>query len=233
MTAASFTSAGFKRGFLEGIGLLPGMVAFGIVFGVLAGQVGISLFGATVMSTFVFAGTAQLLALHSWGATDLVVAVVVAVVAMNARYILFGAALQPWMRGLSPWIAYSALFFLVDPNWATAMRERDEGRRDAAVFMGMGIACLFGWVLGTVAGAGFGQLLGDTRRLGLDFFLPGFFLSLACGFWKGRQDVLPLVVGGLVAVIFERLFGGSWHILAGGLVGSLVAAFAPRKAVAP
>jgi 4-azaleucine resistance transporter AzlC len=226
----AFTAAGFKRGFLEGLGLIPGMVAFGIVFGVLAEQVGISVLGAAAMSVFVFAGTAQLLALHSWAATDLVVAATVAVVAMNSRYVLFGAAMQPWMRGLSPWIAYSSLFFLVDPNWAAAMKERDEGRRDVAFFVGMGLSCMIGWVAGTVAGAGFGSLLGDTRRLGLDFFLPAFFLSLACGFWKGRSDLAPLLIGGVVAIAVDHFLGGSWHVLVGGLAGSLFVAFNPFEA---
>ena len=226
--SATFTAAGFRRGFIEGIALLPGMVAFGVVFGVLAGQVGISILGAASMSVFVYAGTAQLLALHSWGAPDLLIAVVVAVVAMNSRYVLFGAAMQPWMRGLSPWIAYSSMFLMVDANWATAMQERDAGRRDVAVFTGMGLGCGVGWLAGTIVGTGFGQLLGDTYRLGLDFFLPAFFLSLACGFWKGRADVLPLVIGGVVAILFDRFVGGSWHVLAGGLAGSLAAAFLPR-----
>lgn len=224
---ASFTADGMRRGFREGVGLLPGMVAFGLVFGVLAERTGISVGGATAMSVFVFAGTAQLLALHSWAATDLLVASIVAVVAMNARYFLFGAAMQPWMRGLPPWITYPSLFLLVDPNWAAAMRERDEGRRDAAFFVGMGLAILVGWIAGTVAGAGFGDLLGDTRRLGLDFFLPAFFLSLACGFWKGRSDIVPFVIGGAVALASQRLLGGSWHILLGGFFGSMAVAFLP------
>lgn len=228
--SATFTAAGFRRGFIEGVALLPGMVAFGVVFGVLAGQVGISILGAASMSVFVYAGTAQLLALHSWHAPDLLIAVVVAVVAMNSRYILFGAAMQPWMRGLSPWIAYPSMFLMVDANWATAMQERDAGRRDVAVFAGMGLGCGVGWLAGTIVGTGFGQLLGDTYRLGLDFFLPAFFLSLACGFWKGRADVLPLVIGGAVAIVFDRFVGGSWHVLAGGLAGSLAAAFLPRPA---
>ncbi|WP_051094219.1 AzlC family ABC transporter permease [Kaistia granuli] len=227
--SATFTAAGFRRGFLEGLALLPGMIAFGVVFGVLAGQVGISILGAASMSLFVYAGTAQLLALHAWGAPDLLFAVLVAVVAMNARYVLFGAAMQPWMRGLSPWIAYPSMFLMVDANWATAMQERDQGRRDVAVFVGVGFGCMVGWMAGTIAGAGFGQWLGDTRRLGLDFFLPAFFLSLACGFWKGRGDLLPLILGALVAVLFERFVGGSLHVLAGGLAGSLAAAFLPRK----
>lgn len=230
--SAQFTREGFARGFLEGLGLLPGMIAFGLVFGVLADGVGMSIFGATAMSVFVFAGTAQLLALHSWGATDMLVAALVAVVAMNARYLLFGAAIQPWMRGLSPWIAYPSLFLLVDPNWATAMRERDAGRHDVAVFVGMGLACMVGWVAGTIAGAGFGHLLGDPRRLGLDFFLPAFFLSLTCGFWKGRADLLPFAIGAAVALVSDRFVGGSWHVLAGGLAGSLAAAFLPTQKAA-
>ncbi|MBN9431089.1 MAG: AzlC family ABC transporter permease [Bosea sp.] len=227
--ASRFTRDGFMRGFMEGIGLLPGMIAFGAVFGVLAEGVGLPVVGATAMSAFVFSGTAQLLAVHSWGAPDLLLATVVAVVAMNARYVLFGAAIQPWMRGVSPWIAYPSLFLLVDPNWATAMRERDAGRHDVAVFIGMGAACMVGWLAGTIAGAGFGGLLGDPRRLGLDFFLPAFFLSLACGFWKGRGDLLPFAIGAAVAFVFDRYVGGSWHVLAGGLAGSLFAAFMPRK----
>lgn len=231
--SASFTGAGFRRGFMEGIALLPGMIGFGVVFGVLAGAVGISVAGASAMSVFVFAGTAQLLALHSWTAGDALVASIVAVVAMNSRYVLFGAALQPWMRGAPRPLAYASLFLLVDPNWAAAMRERDMGRHDIAVFAGMGLGCMVGWLLGTVAGAAFGQLLGDTRRLGLDFFLPAFFLSLACEFWRGRSDLLPLLVGAGVAVFFDRFVGGSWHVLAGGLAGSLAAAFRPGQRFAP
>ena len=227
MTNGYFTRAGLRRGFMDGIALLPGMIGVGMVFGVLAATVGLSIGGATVMSVFVFAGTAQMLAMHSWGAGDVVIASIIAVVAMNARYVLFGAALQPWMRGAPPLLAYASLFVLVDPNWATAMRERDAGRRDIAVFFGMGLGCMVGWVLGTAAGAAFGQMLGDTRRLGLDFFLPAFFLALACGLWRGRTDLLPLIVGGGVALLSERYIGGSWHVLAGGLAGSLAAALRP------
>ena len=227
-----FTRGGFSRGLIEGLALLPGMIAFGLVFGVLAEGVGFSVGGATAMSLLVFSGTAQLLALHAWGGADMMVAVLVSVVAMNARYVLFGAAIQPWMRGASPWIAYPSLFLLVDPNWAAAMRERDAGRHDIAVFVGMGAGLMIGWLAGTIAGAGFGQLLGDPRRLGLDFFLPAFFLSLACGFWKGRADLVPFVIGAGVALAFEHFVGGSWHVLAGGLAGSLTAAFWPRKAAA-
>ncbi|MBB3932946.1 putative branched-subunit amino acid permease [Kaistia hirudinis] len=227
-----FTRDGFRRGFMEGMALLPGMIGFGVVFGVLAGSVGFTVLGASAMSVFVFAGTAQLLALHSWGGSGTLLAAVVAVVAMNSRYILFGAALQPWMRGAPPLLSYASLFLLVDPNWAVAMRERDMGRRDIAVFVGMGVASMICWLLGTIAGSAFGQLLGDTRRFGLDFFLPAFFLSLACDFWKGRDDVMPFVAGGLVAVMFDRYVGGSWHVLGGGVAGSLAGAFWPRRRAA-
>ena len=224
--SATFTRAGFRRGFVEGLPLTPGMVAFGLIYGVLAAKAGVSLVAATTASIFVFAGTAQLLALQSWNSPDVLVASIVAVLAMNARYVLFGAAMQPWMRGLPAHIAYPSLFLLVDTNWAAAMKEREEGRRDVAVFVGLGAAFTIGWVAGTMAGAGFGNLLGDARRLGLDFFLPAFFFVLACGFWKGKADLVPLLVGGGIAVAVDRIGGGSWAVLAGGVAGSVIGAFA-------
>ncbi|MBB5752995.1 AzlC family ABC transporter permease [Prosthecomicrobium pneumaticum] len=227
--SAIFTRAGFRRGFLEGLPLTPGMAAFGLIYGVLAAKAGVGVVTAGVASVVVFAGTAQLLALHSWNSPDVLVASLVAVLAMNARYFLFGAAMQPWMRGLPPHIAYPSLFLLVDANWAAAMKEREEGRNDVAVFVGLGTAFMLGWTAGTLAGAGFGGLLGDTRRLGLDFFLPAFFFVLACGFWKGKADLVPLLVGGGIALAVDAVGGGSWHVLAGGLAGSVAGAYARRR----
>src|SRR5690606_23566288 len=130
---ATFTVTGFARGLRDGIPFSPGIVAFGIVFGILAVEAGLTPWSATVMSTVVYAGTAQMLALQSWHNAGLIT-VILAVFAMNARYVLFGAAVRPWMRGLPGWIVYPSLFLLVDLNWMQAMREQAAGRRDAGQF---------------------------------------------------------------------------------------------------
>src|SRR5512145_2393354 len=65
-----------------------------------------------------------------WGTPVPLIGVLVATLAINARYVLMGAALRPWFAGL-PWArAYGSLFVMGDGNWALATRERAAGRID-------------------------------------------------------------------------------------------------------
>lgn len=219
---AIFTFDAFKRGLREGIPFAPGIFAFGIVFGVLAMEAGLTPWGATVMSTVVYAGTAQLLSLQSWHGAGLTT-VVAAVFAMNARYVLFGAAVRPWMRGLPAWIAYPSLFLLVDLNWMEAMREQKEGRHDVGHFVGVGLTLMIVWVIATIVGVVVGSGI-DPRAFGFDFFLTAFFLILATSMWRGPADILPAAISGIVAVVLQKIGWGNSSIFLGALAGSLFAA---------
>ena len=64
--ATTFTSAGVRRGFLQGQPLAPGAFIYGMVFGVLASERGLAWLEALLMSVFVYSGSAQLAALHGW-----------------------------------------------------------------------------------------------------------------------------------------------------------------------
>src|SRR3546814_4352109 len=55
-----------------------------------------------VMSTLVFAGAAQFAALDLWGTQIPLFTLMVAVFAINARHLLMGATLYPWLRKLPP-----------------------------------------------------------------------------------------------------------------------------------
>ena len=52
----TFTTAGAVRGARAVVPILPGVVAFGLVYGFLAGERGLSLLEIGLMSTVVFAG---------------------------------------------------------------------------------------------------------------------------------------------------------------------------------
>lgn len=219
---ARFTLAAVGRGLREGLPFAPGIVAFGLVFGILAVEAGLTPWAATLMSATVYAGTAQMLSLQSWHNAGLIT-VVLAVLAMNARYVLFGAALRPWMGGLPGWIAYPSLFLLVDMNWMQAMREQAAGRHDAGNFVGIGLTLMVAWVAATAVGAALGSGI-DPRALGLDFFLTAFFLILAVSLWRGTADVLPMLVAGAVALILQTIGWSDASIFLGALAGSLSAA---------
>ena len=79
--------------------LAPGVALYGLVFGVLAGERSLSWLYAMLMSTFVYSGSAQLAALQNLSQSALVLPIVATILVMNARYVLYSAAIQPWLAG--------------------------------------------------------------------------------------------------------------------------------------
>src|SRR6202000_2653054 len=94
------------------------------------------------MSTLVFGGSAQLVALEVWhepitAAMVLSLATVTAIV--SSRLLLMSATLRPWLVGLPPWQAYAALATNVDASWLIALRYRATGGSDVSIFVGAGL----------------------------------------------------------------------------------------------
>lgn len=231
--APPFTLAGAVTGAQAALVVSPAIVVFGGTFGMLAATQGIGLWEATLMSAVVCAGTAQFAALQLW--TDPVswVTVGIASLVMNARYVLLGATLRGWFANLPAAKAYLSMFMMYDGNWATATRDHAKGYRDAAHLIGGGIVMCTIWTLATMSGHAFGGLVGDPRAFGLDFVITAFFAAMSITFWRGRSDAVPVVVAVAAAVVVDRLLPGPWYIVAGAVLGSLVAAirFVPAAGV--
>ncbi len=228
MHQISFIWSGLRTGVVAGAPFTAGVLPYGIAFGVLAGQAGLDLQAATAMSVTVFSGSAQFVALQVWSDPIPLAALLFAAFAMNARYVLYGAMLRPHLAGLSPARAYGSLFFMNDANWALLVKQGGSGRWDGAFLFGSGLIIYLSWVIGTVLGGGFGRIIAAPETFGLDFLLIAFFVTLLVGLWRGRRDVAPLVTAVAAALAVDWLAGGSWGVLAGGLLGSLVGAFRPR-----
>jgi predicted branched-subunit amino acid permease len=220
--AAPFTRAGIRRGFVLAQPLGFGIFVYGVVFGVLAAAARLSALEALLMSAAVYSGSAQLAALQSWSGAALVAPVVMAILLMNARYVLYGAALRPWLGGLGPMRTYPALFFLGDGNWALSMKERAAGQDDAGFVLGSGVAMFLPWCLGTLAGHLGGGLVADAAAFGLDFMLVAFSAAFAVAMWRGRADIACAGVAAIVAVALSFVAATGWVIVAAGIASALM-----------
>jgi 4-azaleucine resistance transporter AzlC len=220
-----FTWRGAVRGALVCAPLAISAVAYGIVFGVLAAETGLSLVEAVLMSAFVFGGSAQLVALQIWSQPPALVALTLASAIVNARHLLYGAAIWPWFRRMRPLPTYASLGFMVDGVWAVTMKELRAGQADGAFLIGGGITSYVGWVAATGFGHSLGAMIGAPHAYGLDFILPAFVAAPLLALWRGRIDVLPVATAVAMALAVHGLAGGHWHILAGALAGSLIAAW--------
>jgi predicted branched-subunit amino acid permease len=216
----AFTKAGALAG---AKGVLPpalSSIAFGLAFGALAHDRGISLIETALMSALVFAGSAQYPAVLAWTHPPAALPILLTTFAINARHLLFGAALRSWLEGLGPLKSYGSLFFLTDANWLLAMRERAKGKWDAALLLGGGLAMCAGWTAGTVLGHVGGGALGDAERIGVGVAVPAFFVTMLVGAWRGRADLAPFGFGAVAAAIASVLLPPGWHVLVGALAGA-------------
>ncbi|HET6466819.1 MAG TPA: AzlC family ABC transporter permease, partial [Geminicoccaceae bacterium] len=220
------TAAGAARGGRAMLPILPGVVAFGLLYGFLAGQRGLSGLEVALMSAFVFAGASQFVALELWQQPLPVLALVAAVLIVNLRHLLMGPVLLPWLGALPPAKAYASLYFMTDESWGMSVAEMRQGGSDAAFLPGAGLTLWLFWVGSSVGGRLIGDVSALVERWGLDYLTTAFFVALLAGFWRGRGDLAPWLVAALAAVLAREILPGTWYILAGALAGSLVGAAA-------
>jgi 4-azaleucine resistance transporter AzlC len=216
-----FTAAGFRRGFIGGQPLAPGAFVYGMVFGVLASEKGLAWIEALLMSVLVYSGSAQLAALQNWSASPVIAPLVLTVLLINARYVLYGASVQPWLSGATRPQAFGTLFFLGDGNWALSMREYHAGDPDAGYLFGSGVATAIPWVLGTIAGHLVGRGVPHPTALGLDFMLVAFAAAIGVSVFRGRADLWPAAAAIAVAVLLALWLPG-WTIVGAGLAAGIV-----------
>ena len=221
----AFTSAGAVRGARAMLPIVPGAVAFGLVYGFLAGERGLSTLEIGLSSVLVFAGASQFLALEFWGDPLPLATLVLSVLIINLRHVLMGPTLVPWLAHLRPGQAYGSLFFLADEVWGASMVELRRGGRDAAFLLGAGLTLYGFWVTSSVLGRAAGDLSHLVESWGLDYLTTAFFVALLAGFWRGRGDALSWLLAGGVAVAVKLWLPGTWYIVLGAVAGSLAGAW--------
>jgi 4-azaleucine resistance transporter AzlC len=185
------------RGVLAAAPLVPGVIAFGLLYGLMARQIGFSPWEAWAMSLIVHAGSAQFAALGMWdtaGAATIVLTTLI----INLRHLLMGASVAPHVRGLSrPWKALLALW-MSDESYALAIAEYEQGRGSHWYFLGANVGIYLAWPAGGLAGALLSATIPDPSRYGLDLIFPLAFLGLLTSFPRDRISVgVALAAGGL------------------------------------
>lgn len=225
-----FARDGARRGAVAMLPLLPGVVAFGLLYGFFATQTGLTRLEVGLFSAFVFAGASQFLALELWQEPLPVVTLFISVVVLNLRHVLMGAAIMPWLRPVGGWRAHGSLYFMTDESWGVAMTEAQRGGRDAAYLVGAGATLWLFWVSSSLLGTVTGDVAPVIERFGLAFLTTVFFVVLLAGFWRSRADLLPWGTAAGVSVLTYELLPGTWYIVLGALAGSLVGALTRRPA---
>ena len=212
-----------REGFVASLALVPSVFVYGTVFGGLAVQAGLTVAQVLGMSLLVFAGASQFIAVPMLASGAPAVAIIVTTYVVNMRHYLMAATLAPSFRGFRrAWLALIA-HVINDESFAVAVaRSRPP---DARIYLGSALAICAAFVVGVAVGVALGGLVERPERYGLDFAFPAVFLALVAVQLRRRADWLVAIGAAVVSVALALVLPGNWHIVATGLVVSVVAAW--------
>ncbi len=218
-----------KNGATANIPLAMSAIVYGGVLGVLSAQQQVSWAEMMAMNLFMFAGSAQFVAVEMWQAPLPVWEIVLAVFVINLRYLLIGASLQPVFQSTRLAGKAAMMHLVADENWAVTISEHRKRGVTPFFLLGGGLLLLCAWSVGTLSGNIMGEFITDPEKYALDFAFVAVFAALALSVWRGKIDIIPWLVAVGLAVFIERLVPGKWYVIVGGVGGSLTAALINKK----
>ena len=196
----------FLAGARAEIPLLIGVFPFGMIYGALALNAGLSTAASQMMSSIVFAGSAQFITaqLVHESAPGLVIVLTIAVV--NLRHMLYSASLAPYIASLSTrWKALLS-YLLTDEAYApTIIHYEKEGITPYAhwFWLGAGFTLWFNWQVSTALGIFLGTAIPETWSL--DFALPLTFIAMVVPVLKNQPAIAAALSAGVMALIAYSL----------------------------
>lgn len=218
---AVFTRAGVWEGMKLTVPFSISALPFGLAFGAAAVGASVSPGEAILMSALVFAGSAQFAVLGLWSAPLPVTALILTALLVNARHVVMGAALHPFIANLPRRLVFAMSGGMTDAGWAITLQAMMRGRNDLGILFGTIVMQWPIWVGGTALGALIGTGGVDPKRVALDVLIAGVFATSVVGLFRGRGDLVPWLsaVAGTAAAILW--LPGNWYILIGGICAGL------------
>jgi len=213
----------FLKGIVDVSPLMIPVVPFGLIFGVLAIDIGFTPLETMGMSLIVFGGASQivLLQLFSGGASSLVI--ISSVGAVNSRHLLYGAVVSEHLSDLKLIWKIIISYFLIDQAFAISneyLRKNKERNRYFHL-VGGGATCWVIWQSTTLLGIILGASI--PEKLGLSFAVPLTFLALLVNDFRKFINVIVIIISGTVATLGYNYIPFKAYVIVAALAGLLTA----------
>jgi predicted branched-subunit amino acid permease len=196
-----------------------GYLGIGIAAGVVERAAGMSYAEILLISTVLYAGSAQFVVTSMLSIGSPASAIVPTVFFLNLRHLLLSAALAPALREAPAWKSALLGLQLTDETFVVAA---GKPALSPAWMAGLNLAAWTTWAFANLAGAALSGSLGDTRVLA--FALPCMFAALLLLQVKSH----PLLPAALLvaacsagfAIAGKTLFSGPTVIIAASIAGA-------------
>ncbi|HLF02425.1 MAG TPA: AzlC family ABC transporter permease [Anaerolineales bacterium] len=199
----------FLSGLRAELPILPGVVPFGIIYGVAALNAQLPPAAVLAMSSIVFGGSSQFVAVQliEQGAASFLIVATVFIV--NVRHMLYSASVAPYLAHLPRRWKWLLAYLLTDEAYAVIITKYNDASSPTNkhwYHLGAGLALWGTWQISTAVGIALGsQMSEQLETLGLDFAIAVTFIALVVPALRDRAVVAAALSAGILSVVAAAL----------------------------
>lgn len=204
--------AAFKTAFPYTIPVLTGYLFIGIAFGVMFAEKGYSFLWAILMSTLVYAGSGQYLAVNFFVPGFSFIQAIFLTLMVNIRHVFYGISLlEKFNRfGKKRWYL---VFGLTDETYSLLCTTNiPEDVDDEKFLLAITLLNQSYWIIGSAIGGIAGTVI-PFDSTGIDFAMTALFVVIFLEQWFQKKNRIPAVIGVVVSFICLQIFGADHFVL--------------------
>lgn len=201
-----------KTAFLDTVPVMTGYLCLGCGFGILLSENGLGIGWAFLMSTCIYAGSAQYLLVGLLSSGVSLIGVALSTLLVNLRHLFYGLSVIDTYRDAGKRKFYM-IFALTDETYSLVTQiKTPEGMEKSRYCFLVSLLNHSYWILGSVAGSAIGTLV-PLDFTGVSFVLTALFVTIFVEQWLSTREHSPAIVGVVCTTVCLLLFGKDWFLI--------------------
>ena len=223
----------FKNGCLQEIPLQLGVFPFGIAYGILGIEVGLTNIQTYLLSIIIFAGVSQIVFAQLFSTFTPSFMIVGTIGIVNLRHILYGVSLSSYLKKLSLKWRMILSYLITDEAFAISYKRFSEEKKTKYMhfhLLGSGITLWISWQISTLIGIFIGPSISNS--LNLEYVIPLSFIAIVVVSINTKIKLIVFIMSALFSILLRDLPWNLWIItsaLISIIIGVLISNF--RKGI--
>ena len=184
-----------KQAFVATLPVMAGYIVLGFGFGIILRASGFGILLAVAMSTFIYAGSMQYVAIDLLTGDASLITTALTTLMVNARHLFYGVSMLEKYKGVGKRKGY-LIFGLTDETYSLVCSDTIglEGKELKDYYLLVTLLDHSYWIFGSVLGAIAGSLI-SFNTTGIDFALTALFITVFVEQWLSTKKHFSALIG--------------------------------------
>lgn len=201
-----------KEALKASIPVMMGYIVLGTAFGMLLESKGYGVIYALAMSTFIYAGSMQFVAINLLTSGASLVSAAIMTLFVNARHMVYGLSMIKKFKGMGHLKPYM-IFSLTDETYSLLVGSKvPDGCEEKYYLFFISLFNQCYWIIGSLMGSFIGSML-SINTTGLDFAMTALFVVIVLEQYLTSDKHIYTYIGFAVSIVCLIVFGSESFII--------------------